>query len=130
MTASGQSRHIDRLPAAVALELMLASQIAAAQSVSTALPMIELAAKAVAVTLRAGKTVIYAAAGSSGLMALADAAELPGTFGISPDQIRIAMAGGIPVDARMPGDTEDETGSAEAVADRINAGDALIVLSA
>ncbi len=63
-------------------------------------------------TLRGSGRLIYAAAGSSGLMALADGSELPGTFGIDPSASLIRMAGGIPTDARMPGDTEDLTDDA------------------
>ncbi|MCS6759472.1 MAG: hypothetical protein MO852_11205 [Candidatus Devosia euplotis] len=46
-------------------------------------------------SLAAGGRLIYAAAGSSGLMATADAAELPGTFGIARDRIVVLMTGGI-----------------------------------
>jgi N-acetylmuramic acid 6-phosphate etherase len=63
-------------------------------------------------------------------MALADAAELGGTFGIPATQIRILMAGGVPVDAQMPGDTEDDTGAAGADAAGIGPGDLLIALTA
>ena len=45
-------------------------------------------------TLAGGGRLAYAAAGSSGLMALADALELPGTFGIARDRIAILLAGG------------------------------------
>ena len=46
--------------------------------------------------LAGGGRLAYAAAGSSGLMALADALELPGTFGIARDRIVILLAGGAP----------------------------------
>jgi N-acetylmuramic acid 6-phosphate etherase len=78
----------------------------------------------------AGGHLVYVAAGSSGLMALADAAELGGTFGLDPAQIRILMAGGLPVDARMPGDTEDDAQAAQEAANTIAPTDTVIALSA
>lgn len=117
---------IDSLGGADALTRMIDVQIASLASLRTALPEIEAAATLVADTLRGHGRLIYVAAGSSGLMALADAAELPGTFGIAPDRIMIRMAGGIPTTAAMPGDTEDLTDDALTFAP----GDLLIALSA
>jgi len=83
-----------------------------------------------ATSIRSGCSLIYAAAGSSGLMALADASELSGTFGISTDAVRIFMPGGVPADGKMPGDTEDDADAAEEAARDIVPGDTAIVLSA
>lgn len=121
---------IDALRPDAALRTMLDAQTDAARAVGNALPGIEEAARRMADTLRNGGTVVYAAAGSSGLMALADACELPGTYGIDPAQVRIVMAGGIPTDARMPGHTEDDTAEAEAAAAAMSPGDLLIAISA
>lgn len=121
---------IDAAPADQALRRMLASQLEAARAVEGALPALEAAAAAVAETLAAGGTLLYAAAGSSGLMALSDACELPGTFGVPPARIRIAMAGGIPADARMPGATEDAMDDGAAAARGLRAGDTALILSA
>ncbi|MEX0277446.1 MAG: hypothetical protein AB3N19_08000 [Ruegeria sp.] len=55
-------------------------------------------------TIRSGGVLRYLAAGSSGLMAFADALELGGTFSIPSAKIRIHMAGGLPTAAEMPGD--------------------------
>ena len=54
----------------------------------------EAAAHASPKRLRRRRPLAYAAAGSSGLMALADALELPGTYGIARDRIVILLAGG------------------------------------
>jgi len=122
--------HIDALPSDAALGAMLDSHIAAAEAVRSALPALEKAAQQVAETLSRGGTLTYAAAGSSGLMALSDASELAGTFGTAPSQTRIAMAGGVPVDADMPGDTEDATDQTEAIAATMGPQDTAIILSA
>lgn len=87
-------------------------------------------AKAMARSLASGGSLIYAAAGSSGLMAAADAMELGGTFGIAEDRIRILMAGGLPQSAHMPGGTEDETaGLAKSLAG-LSSRDTVITVSA
>ncbi len=125
-----ETKAIDTLDAPGAAALMLRGQHAAVDAVEGAAREIDAGAQAMADAIRDGRSLVYAAAGSSGLMALADASELAGTFGISPDAIQIHMAGGVPVDARMPGDTEDDTATVEAIARDINAGDVVIVLSA
>lgn len=121
---------IDRLARRDALAQMLASHLAAAATVQHALAEIDAAADAVAGTLAAGGVLHYAAAGSSGLMALADASELPGTFSVPQHQVRIVMAGGVPVDAVMPGNTEDDEADAHRAAQSVAPGDIALVLSA
>lgn len=121
---------IDALSRGGALAAMQASHMAAISAVSGALAEIDEAAGHVAAALASGATLFYVAAGSSGLMALADACELPNTFGISAGQIRICMAGGVPADGVMPGDTEDDTSDAVTIAHDLQAGDVAIVVSA
>ncbi|MGI9369123.1 MAG: N-acetylmuramic acid 6-phosphate etherase, partial [Ruegeria sp.] len=87
-------------------------------------------ATAMAATLSSGGVLYYIAAGSSGLMAAADAMELGGTFDIPSDQIRILMAGGLPTSADMPGDTEDDVESLEASLSKLTNKDAVIAVSA
>lgn len=125
-----ENEAIDALGAHQAAAFMLRGQVSAVEAVSRVAPEIDSGAEAMAAAIGSGNSIIYAAAGSSGLMALADASELPGTFGIPVDAIQIHMAGGVPVDGRMPGDTEDDEKAAETAARAINSGDAVIVLSA
>jgi len=121
---------IDAMAPDAALSAMLGSQVRALDSVAPALPKIAEAAALMAQVLGQGGVVHYAAAGSSGLMALADACELPGTFGIAQAQVRIHMAGGVPSGGVMPGDTEDDAAEAQCAARHLRAGDLAIVLSA
>ncbi|MFT7105752.1 MAG: N-acetylmuramic acid 6-phosphate etherase [Yoonia sp.] len=109
---------------------MLVGQHAALDAITAATPALISGAQAMAATIRSGGSLVYAAAGSSGLMALADASELAGTFGISPDAVKIFMAGGVPVDAKMPGDVEDDVDLAVDVLRYITPRDIVIVLSA
>ncbi|NTS31825.1 N-acetylmuramic acid 6-phosphate etherase [Phyllobacterium sp. BT25] len=114
------------------LELLHEAQIEAAASVSQALGSIAEAATLAAHTLASGGRLAYAAAGSSGLMALADALEIPGTYGISPERIVILIAGGIASLGRLAGSYEDDTSQATAdiAAAGLGAGDCLIAVSA
>ncbi len=81
-------------------------------------------------TINAGACLHYAAAGSSGLMAAADAQELGGTFSIPAAQLRIHMAGGLPMGVEMPGDTEDATDGLAAAMAELSEKDTMIAVSA
>ena len=94
------------------LRLLYEAQVEAAASVARATDSIAKASLLAAETLRAGGRLAYAAAGSSGLMALADALELPGTYGIAPDRIVILLAGGVASLNRLAGTYEDDTAQA------------------
>jgi len=108
------------------------AQIEAAKAVHNAIPAIARAAEIIASRLNGGGKLAYAAAGSSGLMALADALELPGTFGIQRDRIAILIAGGDEALKALAGGPEDDTEEATAAVAKagIGAGDCLIALSA
>jgi len=124
------SPSIDEMPVAAALARMLAAQAAALNSVNTAITPISNAAREMANALQSGGRLVYAAAGSSALMAIADGLELGGTFGITPDQIVLLMAGGLPINASMPGQSEDDTAEAEIAAKSIRKNDIVITISA
>jgi N-acetylmuramic acid 6-phosphate etherase len=126
------ARGLEEMPAPEALALFLDGHRAAVEAVRSALPELAQTAELLAGVLAAGRVVAYAGAGSSALMALADALELPGTFGIDPGQVRLHMAGGLPgaQAAGMPGDTEDDAGAARAAAQGLGPGDLAVVLAA
>jgi N-acetylmuramic acid 6-phosphate etherase len=81
-------------------------------------------------TIRDGGTLHYVAAGSSGLMAAADAQELGGTFSIPPGQLRIHMAGGLPTGVEMPGGTEDDVAGGKAALAELRRRDTVVAVSA
>ena len=137
MAATTEARHekaegLDGLPPSEILSVLLDGQLSAVESVRGALPSIERAAALAAATIRAGGRLVYAGAGSSGLMALSDGLELPGTFGISPDQALILLAGGASSLELLAGGFEDNVLLAEQdVADAdVGARDCLICVSA
>jgi len=114
------------------LSFLANAQIEAASAVRGAIPAIAKAAEIIAERLRGGGKLAYAAAGSSGLMAVVDALELPGTFGIGRDRIAILIAGGDDAFKTLAGGPEDDTEeAAAAVAGAgIGKGDCLIAISA
>lgn len=126
------SAGLHALPGTVALSHLLDAQLSALATVRPAIPMIDQAATAAAQSLRAGGKLAYAGAGSSGLMALADALELAGTFGIPPDRTPILFAGGTEALLHMTGNVEDDPALAEADFHRagLTQGDTLLCLSA
>lgn len=123
---------LDTQPAETILGFLAAAQVEAASVVQSALKPIAEAAARAAATLRAGGRLAYAAAGSSGLMALADAVELPGTFGIARDRIELLLAEGAANLLDLPAAPEDDESRAarDVAAARIGKGDCLIALSA
>jgi len=121
---------LDQLEPAAALRLLAEGQQAAAHVVTDAVPSIAAAAELTANALRQGGRLIYVGAGSSGLMAMADALELPGTYGIAQDRIVVLMAGGMASLTDLAGGPEDDTVLAEKDAAVITAGDCVICVSA
>jgi N-acetylmuramic acid 6-phosphate etherase len=129
---SEYSKYLDTLSSDAILSILHEGQIVAAKSVSNSMREIENAALLLADTINGGGNIIYAAAGSSALMALADGLELPGTFGIKNDRIKILIAGGIASLTNMTGNTEDDCDQAVNDIQRANvtSDDCLICLSA
>lgn len=116
----------------VVLKSLAEAQIEAAGAVREAIPAIATASALISECLKAGGRLVYAAAGSSGLMAVADALELPGTFGIGRDRIVILIAGGEEAFRNLAGgpeDDEDEAAAAIAGAG-VTSADCVIALSA
>lgn len=125
-----QAKGFDALPLDQAAAILAEGQAEAARSAFAAAAAISAGAQTMARTIRAGGVLRYVAAGSSGLMAAADALELGGTFSIPPAQIRIHMAGGQPTGVEMPGDTEDDIRSLARELQDIMARDTVIAVSA
>jgi len=136
-SAKTEERHdnakgLDLMHPALALRLLAAGQQAAAKAVDAAIESISAAASIAAEALNSGRRLAYAGAGSSGLMAMADALELPGTYGIAQDQIVILLAGGAASLSDLAGGYEDDMDLAREDVRKagIGAGDCLVSVSA
>lgn len=123
---------LDLLKPDAILSTLLDGQAEAVASVRHAMPDIIAASDIAAGTIRNDRTLIYAAAGSSGLMAQSDGLELPGTFGIGRDRIKILFAGGPPgLDTFYGGPEDDEAlGKRDIDNAGVSHGDCLIAVSA
>jgi N-acetylmuramic acid 6-phosphate etherase len=127
-----QAEGLDERSPVDVLRVLADGQKAAAAAVDGALADIAAAARLAADALVAGGRLVYAGAGSSGLMAMADALELPGTYGITRDRIVILLAGGAASLVDLPGGYEDDRDLAASDARSANIGprDCVIAVSA
>jgi N-acetylmuramic acid 6-phosphate etherase len=88
------SLEIDRLSTLEVVRLVQAQDRTVADAVAAAAGDIARAVDAIAARLREGGRMVYAGAGTSGRLALLDAAELPPTYGIAPERVPVLLAGG------------------------------------
>jgi N-acetylmuramic acid 6-phosphate etherase len=84
-----------------------------AAAVGRALPAIARAVDAIVKAIRNGGRLLYVGAGSSGRMAVLDAAECPPTFGTSPKLVQALIAGGRPAVTGAVEGAEDSSANAE-----------------
>ncbi|GAA2337008.1 N-acetylmuramic acid 6-phosphate etherase [Dactylosporangium salmoneum] len=100
-------------------------------AVAAALPAIARAVDLAVAALRGGGRVHYAGAGTSGRLAVLDAAELPPTFGLAPDRFVAHIAGGERALRTALESVEDDAGQARAeLAAALAPGDLLVGLAA
>jgi len=127
-----QASGLDALRPVDALKVLADGQKAAAAVVDGAIADIAAGARLAADALLSGGRLVYAGAGSSGLMAMADALELPGTYGIARERIVILLAGGAASLADLAGNYEDDVdlAAADAAEAGVGAQDCVIVVSA
>jgi N-acetylmuramic acid 6-phosphate etherase len=88
------SKNFDRMTAVEIVRLMNREDRKVAAAVARKLPAIARAVDAIVAAMRHGGRLFYAGAGSSGRMAVLDAAECPPTFGISKKKMIALIAGG------------------------------------
>jgi N-acetylmuramic acid 6-phosphate etherase len=91
---NGASKNLDRMTAKEIVRLMNREDRKVAVAVNRELPAIARAVDAIVNSIRNGGRLIYVGAGSSGRMAVLDAAECPPTFGTSPKLVQALIAGG------------------------------------
>jgi N-acetylmuramic acid 6-phosphate etherase len=101
--------QLDLLPTAEVVGLLLDAEQRVVPSVRAAATSIADAADLLAARLRSGGRVVFAGAGTSGRIAAAEAAELPGTFGLDRSVVLARVAGG----AASTDAAEDDTSAAE-----------------
>jgi N-acetylmuramic acid 6-phosphate etherase len=114
------------------VRILVEDQATAQAAAQTAVPQIAAAAEAVAARMAAGGRLFYVGAGTSGRLAILDAAECPPTFSTPPDRVVALMAGGESANTRAAEGAEDDAGAgANALrAQDLGPGDAVVGVAA
>ena len=84
---------LDTLDSAGVVERLLDAEERVVPAVRAARPQIGAAADLIARQVRCGGRIAFVGAGTSGRLALCEAAELPGTFGLDPSTVLVRVAG-------------------------------------
>ena len=124
------SRGLDRMSAEAVVELLLDEDRRGLEIARLHAHEIARAAEWLAETLAGGGDALILGAGTSGRLAVLEAAECPPTFGTEPERIRAAIAGGPEAVFRAHEGAEDREDDGAAVAAGLRSGDLLIAVSA
>jgi len=109
---------------------LVEGQRPAVDAVAAAAAELGRAIAAVAASLAAGGRIVLVGAGTSGRLAVLDAAELPPTFGVEPGLVSARIAGGDRALRSAVEGAEDDAGAGAAAVADVGAGDVVIGLSA
>jgi N-acetylmuramic acid 6-phosphate etherase len=120
--------QLDLLTSVEVVEQLLAAEERVVPAARRQLEPLAAAADLVAARMRDGGRLVLAGAGTSGRLAFAQAAELPGTFGLDRSQVQAVVAGGV----GGRDDDEDDLDLAGTDLDdlRLGTGDVLVAVAA
>jgi N-acetylmuramic acid 6-phosphate etherase len=121
---------IDELPTLDVLRLLNAEDATVPAAVAAALPRLADAVELAVAALAGGRRLHYFGAGTSGRIAVLDAAELPPTFGLESGQVVAHLAGGPRALTNPSEAAEDDRDGGEAAASDVGAGDVAVGVSA
>ncbi|UPT74582.1 MAG: hypothetical protein M0D55_02275 [Elusimicrobiota bacterium] len=122
--ANPRTRDIDRKDALGIVRLITAEDRLVPLAVAKVAPAIARGVDALAKTLASGGSVLLLGAGTSGRMAVLEAAECPPTFNTTPRQIRGIIAGGKSSMFRAKEGAEDSPALGRAAASSVRRGTA------
>jgi N-acetylmuramic acid 6-phosphate etherase len=121
---------IDRLDGVELSRLLVEAQRSAVDAAAVVAPQIARATTLIVKAIEDGRRIVLVGAGTSGRLAVLDAAELPPTFGVDPELFQARVAGGDTALRRaVEGAEDDAEAGARAVAD-VGIGDVVIGISA
>jgi N-acetylmuramic acid 6-phosphate etherase len=132
----GTAPQLDRLPSGQVIDLLLDAEARVVPALRRAAAQLEAAAAVVSSAVSDGGRLAFAGAGTSGRLAAAEAAELPGTFGIDGHRCLALIAGADSSPAArsesMDDSAEDdaEEGAASVRAAGLQRGDVLVAVAA
>jgi N-acetylmuramic acid 6-phosphate etherase len=122
--------ELDVLPSERVIRLLLDGQGRAVGAVRDAVPALTAAVALLRTAIAAGGRLAFAGAGTSGRLAAAEAAELPGTFGIDPARCVPVIAGADPAVIDDSAEDDAADGVSRVRAAGLGAGDVLIAVAA
>ena len=126
-----ESLDIDLRPAIDIVRIIQEQDALVADAVAAQADRIAHAIDEIAERLRHGGRLFYAGAGTSGRIAMLDASEIPPTYGVSRDLVRVLMAGGESAYfAAAEGAEDDQEAAVEAVNRDVTAEDAVVGIAA
>jgi N-acetylmuramic acid 6-phosphate etherase len=121
---------LDELATEALVATLIESQRAAFSAVLDQRDAISRAVEEIAARLERGGALHYVGAGTSGRLAVLDAAEMPPTFGTKPELVQAHIAGGSDAIVRAVEGAEDDAAAGHALAETIREHDAVIGISA
>jgi N-acetylmuramic acid 6-phosphate etherase len=124
------SAGLDLLSTHALVDLLVEEQRYAVVAVLAQTQTIAAAVDEIAMRLKRGGTLHYVGAGSSGRIAMLDAAEMPPTFGTAPELVRAHIAGGGVALLRAVEGAEDDGEAGAAAMEDVTSNDAVIGISA
>jgi N-acetylmuramic acid 6-phosphate etherase len=129
---NSRSRGLDRKPTVAILRALNREDQRVAIAVRRELPKIARAVDAIVNAFQRSGNLYYVGAGTSGRLAVVDAAECPPTFGVSPKRIQAVIAGGVRAFQHALEGAEDSAlaGARDLRRASIQRGDAVVGLSA
>ncbi len=125
------SLDIDRRPTIEIVRIIQEQDALVAGAVAVQAERIAHAIDEIVERLRHGGRLFYAGAGTSGRIAMLDASELPPTYGVAPDLVRVLIAGGERAYFEaVEGAEDDEDAAIETVNREVKAEDAIVGIAA
>ncbi|MBI5624470.1 MAG: N-acetylmuramic acid 6-phosphate etherase [Elusimicrobia bacterium] len=128
--ANPRVRGLDRMSVIKVVRAIAREDLRVAVAVGRQSPAIAKAAEAAARSLAKGGSLVLVGAGTSGRIAVMEAAECPPTFNTKPSQIRAVMAGGRPSVFRSKEGAEDDPKAGRRVGAGLRKEDLLIGVAA
>lgn len=127
-----KTTHIDQADTLTMLRLINDENMHSVRAIDAALPQIEKAVDAAAEAIARGGRLIYIGAGTSGRIAVADAAECPPTYGVDYNTVIAVIAGGESALVRASENAEDlgNNGRADLLARNLTGKDVVMGVSA
>jgi N-acetylmuramic acid 6-phosphate etherase len=126
-----ESLQIDRASALEIVRMINAQDRRVADAVAAEEARIAKSIDAIADRMRNGGRLFYVGAGTSGRIAMLDASELPPTYGTSPDQVQVIMAGGEKAFfSAVEGAEDSEEDAVREISTRVTSEDSVVGIAA